>query len=391
LAKKSSVTFAINMNKDRFGIICLSTGFGGLEINTLRLITWMSKEGWQIPLLVREGTALAKKAVEDQFSVAIVPENNSAGDDLRFIDNWVKEQELDLLFLPFNNDLKIISKYKRNKNRGIKLIYQQHMQVGVKKRDFFHTRRYKMLDAWISPLQYLKEETLEKTRVPESKIHVIPFGIDLDPYKNSAWNIASARSSLLLPVDPLIIGVLGRIDPKKGQDLVVRATHKLFSEYGIDCHLLMVGDATINEGDTYSREIAALIENLGIKDRIHLRGYMTDVMQFFRAIDIFAMPSHGETFGMVTIEAMAAGVPVVGTDTDGTKEILCDGKLGALFPLNDVEVFCRQVLATIKNQQLPQLMQAGINEVTQEYDYKDMIRRIGELISELTAKSRTNQ
>ena len=215
------------MNKKRFGIVCLSTGYGGLEINTLRLISWMKAEGWDIPLLVRAGTALAKKAAEGNFILTELLENSGDQHDIKQIDNWVNQEDLSLLFLVFNKDIKLISKYKRSKNRGLKLVYQQHMQVGVKKRDFFHTRRYKMLDAWISPLQYLKEETLEKTRVPESKIQVIPFGIDLDPYLHTDWNTASARSSLLLPLDPLIIGVLGRIDPKKGQDLVVKAVHKL--------------------------------------------------------------------------------------------------------------------------------------------------------------------
>lgn len=363
-----------------FGILCFSPGYGGLEINTLRLVKWMQERGWQVELLLRQGSAISKNAQQAGLSVTEVPANQSGRQDVKSIRKWVDNAGLKLLLIPFNKDIKLAARYKRGYNRNIRLIYQQHMQVGVKKRDFIHTRRYKMLDAWISPLEYLKQETIEKTRVDPARIHVIPFGLDAVAFQKSDWTRESARAAFRLPEAPLIIGVLGRIDPKKGQDLVIKGIHQLKEKHGIDCHLLLVGDATLNEGDAYSRELGQLIDRLGVKDRVHLFAYQPDVMQFFRAIDIFAMPSHGETFGMVTLEAMAAGVPVVGTGRDGTKEILKDGQLGYLFPLNDVDAFCQQVINTGIDIHLAEKLQMAMNEVMQKYSFQSMCNQIATLL-----------
>lgn len=371
------------MGSGTFGILCFATGFGGLEINTIRLVKWMQERGWKVALLLREGTAICKKAIEEGLSVTVVPGDQSERQDIRAIDEWVCTSDLQLIFLCYNKDIKLAARYKRRKNNAIRLVYQQHMQVGVKKRDFIHTRRYKMLDAWISPLQYLKEETIEKTKVDPAKIHVIPFGFEPKTFQNSEWTRDAARASFSLPQESLIIGVLGRIDPKKGQDLVIKGVHRLNEQHHIDCHLLLVGDATINEGDSYSRELGQLIDQLQLKNRVHLFAYQPDVMQFFRAINIFAMPSHGETFGMVTLEAMAAGVPVVGTGRDGTKEILRDGAFGYLFPLNDVDAFCKQVIEVLTNKQLPEMLQAAMKEIERTYGYGQMCDQIGALIRSL--------
>ncbi|KAK6020783.1 hypothetical protein OSTOST_13557 [Ostertagia ostertagi] len=86
---------------------------------------------------------------------------------------------------------------------------------------------------------------------------------------------------------------------------------------------------------------------------------------------------------MVTLEAMAAGVPVVGTDTDGTKEILQDGKFGYLFPLNDVDAFCESVLAVTNHKDLDQLVAAASREVQDTYLQQDMCRKIGRVIKSL--------
>ena len=370
------------MSSQKFGILCFAPGFGGLEINTLRLAGWMQGRGWEVPLLLRDGSAIYRHAVQRQLQATGIT-SDSVRNDLKILDRWVRSNRINVLLVPFNKDIKLVSWYKRFYNRKVKLIYQQHMQVGVSKRDLIHTLRYSMLDAWICPLQYLKEETLRKTRIPARKIAVIPFGVDTAPFKESEWTKDAARKAFDLPVTAKIIGVLGRIDPKKGQDLVIRGIDHLSSKYGKDYHLLLLGDATLNEGDDYSMALKKIVEDAHLEGRVHFRGYQPDVMQFFRAIDVFAMPSHGETFGMVTLEAMAAGVPVVGTGRDGTKELLKDGELGYLFPLNDVAAFCGQVIAIERNEKLPELLAAAKNEVTQRYNVSEMCECLGALVRAL--------
>jgi glycosyltransferase involved in cell wall biosynthesis len=367
------------------GIICTSSGLGGLELNTLRLARWLKERGWKIHLLTAGGTALQEKAVGIPSSLTSIRDEGlpGKGAQLRAIHAWVLRYKIPLLFVPYNKDISVASLYKRFYNVDMALVYQQHMQVGVRKRDLIHTLRYAMIDVWIAPLQYLKEETLRLTRVPEHKIEVIPFGMKADPFLSTSWTRDTARVLLNLPPSACIIGVLGRLDPKKGQDTVVRALDELRQKGDADYHLVLMGNATLNEGDAFTRQLLQLIDEFGLKPYVHFCPHMDDIMPFFKAIDIFAMPSHGETFGMVTIEAMAAGVPVIGTDKDGTRELLGQGRFGYLFQKEDVQDFCKQVEMVRAGNGLEEKLKAARQEALNAYSSDKMVNSIEALLLEL--------
>lgn len=368
------------------GIICTSSGWGGLELNTLRLAGWLRDIGWKVHLLTAGGTPIQEHAGHIPSSVNAIREIGlpGKGGQLRAVHAWVLRYKICALFVPYNKDIAVASLYKRFYDGDIALVYQQHMQVGVRKRDLIHTLRYAMIDVWISPLQYLKDETLRLTRVPEEKIEVIPFGIEPERMQASTLSRTEARTALNLPQDGYFIGVLGRIDPKKGQDLVVRGLNELCKVGDKNFHVLMMGNATLDEGgDAFTRELLALVSREGLQDRVHFRPYHEDVMLFFRAIDLFAMPSHGETFGMVTVEAMAAGVPIVGTDKDGTRELLGEGRYGYLFQKDDVAAFVQQVLAVRAGSSVAEKVKSAQQKAITSYSKDKMVSSINDLLLEL--------
>jgi glycosyltransferase involved in cell wall biosynthesis len=368
------------------GIVCTSPGWGGLELNTLRLAEWLRELGWKVHLLTAGSSPILEHAGSIPSSVHPMRESGlpGKGGQLRALHAWVRRYKIRLLFVPFRKDLQIASLYKRFYDDDIALVYQQHMQVGVRKRDLIHTLRYAMIDLWISPLQYLKEETLRLTRMREEKIEVIPFGIDTAPFLTSAHTRASARQQLSLPHDAYIIGVLGRLDPKKGQDLVVKAIRELNQHGGAGYHALFMGNATLDEGgDAFTKMLLSLVRSEGVEDRVHFRPHTDDVMLFFRAIDVFAMPSHGETFGMVTVEAMAAGVPVIGTDKDGTREILGEGRYGYLFQKEDLQDFCRQVTQVRSGADAAEKIKAARKTALHVYSKEQMVARLNDLLEAL--------
>lgn len=367
------------------GIFCSSYAFGGLEINTIRLAEWMrDKEGLNIALLFTEKSPLLEAAAGKGFSASAFYYSGAFA-RLRQLHHWVKTNSLHILIIPFNKDLELAALYKRFFNPKIKLVYQQHMQVGISKRDLIHTLRYKAVDAWIAPLQYLKEETLQKTKMPAEKIQVIPFGIEPEGLMNNGMSIDAAREIFGLPQDAIIIGALGRLDPKKGQYTLIEALSILHKKHSIRVHLLMVGDATMNEGAAYAEKIRAAIAENGLQDYVHLQPYLADVRAFFSAIDVFALPSHNETYGMVTLEAMAAGVPVIGTAAGGTVEILEEGKLGYLFAAQDAADFVRAFIAMSSDAALPQRLEAAREAVLRKYSAAAMCKAYHALLQSLSA------
>jgi D-inositol-3-phosphate glycosyltransferase len=244
-----------------------------------------------------------------------------------------------LLLMPFRRDVATASLAKRLFTPDIRAVYQQHMKLGVSKRDPIHTVRYAALDVWIAPLKYLKAETQKKTRVPAKKIHVIPFGIDVDYFAQNPFSKEQAREMLHLPQDVPMLGVLGRIDPKKGQGFLIEALPILDKKLGAEYHLLIEGSSTMGEGEAYEKSLHNKVQALGLGGRVHFRKSAEDVRPFYRAIDVFCMPSEGETYGMVTLEALASGLPVVGTDRDGTREILGENSSGYLYQPGDAAGF----------------------------------------------------
>lgn len=367
------------MTDKRIAILCTSKGFGGLEMNTLKLGAWLAEYGWTVSMMMREGSIM------EQRSAAYAYEKRSLqkGRKKRQLKTWIKEFGPGILLTPYNKDIAAVANYKRWHRHAVKLVYQQHMQVGISKKDIIHTLRYSPIDLWISPLNYLKEETIAHTRVKPEKIVVIPFGLEPEHILGQMRNKEEARRQLELPAGVPLMGVLGRIDPKKGQDFMIRAVRALKTQYDEEHHLLIMGSVTPEEGDAYLNSLYALVQQLQLQDQVHFRPYSSDVAIFFSAIDVFAMPSHGETFGMVTLEAMLAGRPVIGTDKDGTSEILKHGTLGYLHEKENIEDFCHKFMALQQNEDIGLMLEAARGEVEERYTKERMCEALDRTLSRL--------
>lgn len=368
------------MSVKKIGIVCSSKSFGGLELNGLKLAGWLMEYGWEVFLLVHEGGPMHLHAARDPLLAGMVTVCGQPGLTGKVLHQWVQGHHIPVLLTMYNKDISVLSYYKRFRNRKIRLVYQQQMKIGVNKRDWIHTFRYAMFDCWISPLEYLKQETLTRTRIPEKKIAVIPLAVETSHFSaGGGISRETARKELDLPGDSWLIGVLGRLDPKKGQDFLVRMLIHLSGQYP-DLHLLLMGNATLNEGDAYVRKVKSLAAHPAIKDRIHFREHRADPLVFFRAIDVFAMPSHGETFGMVTVEAMAAGVPVIGTDRDGTRALLKQGRLGWLHGYEDESSFAQQLARIRSGEQVQEKIAHAQAEAEQVYTKEKMMPALDSLL-----------
>lgn len=232
------------------------------------------------------------------------------------------------------HDMDTLARAKRSTRQPFRLVYHQAMQLGLAKKDFLHTRRFKAIDAWIALLPYLKKQVAEMTHYPAERVHVVPLGIDATRLRCSEHLRSQARAHFGLEDRAFVVGLMGRLDPLKGQHTAIESLAQLRSR-GSEAQLLLMGDATLHEGNTYHQRIHELIQTHQLGDAVKLAPGHGDVALFYHAIDAFALCSAGETFGNVTIEAMAMGLPIIGTNTSGTPEILEQGHCGALIPPHD--------------------------------------------------------
>lgn len=336
--------------RTKIALIITSTGWGGLEMNVLKLVGWLS-DNYSISLITQQQSTIYEKG-RDAFSDTLLLDRHKKYFDFksaRKIAGYLKEQNIPLVIVCDNKDIDVISWVKRIYMRSLKVIYHQQMQIGISKKDPLHTFRFRAIDCWISPLQYLKDEVGRCTGFPTSRVEVIPLCLEVDRFLEKKFSKEKACEKLGIPVrkDGLqkpLLGIVGRIDPKKGQLFLVEAIPEL-RRRGLEVEVLVFGSATVNEEKSrqYEREIHRFVSGNQLEEVVHFVPHRPDVELFYQAIDVFVLGSHSETFGMVTIEAMLSELPIVATESGGTSEILDNGKLGLLYPFENQEKFCNQV------------------------------------------------
>lgn len=313
----------------RIGYICGSESWGGLEMNQWRNARWMKQRGHEVIVFGKAGSKLESHCQQDQLTFVAVPSYKKYYDFTvaRKLNRLLKEHRIDHLMVRDVRDMSVAALAKHWFSHPFKLHYFMEMQLGVNKRNLLHTLRFRQFDTWSCPLHWLEEQVKTKTRMPHDRIIHIPSGLELAPLQQPLSK-DEARSLLDVPQQGILIGLAGRFDPQKGQLLLLEAAKQLPGQsFGI----VFLGAPTHNEGESYHQEMLDLIETAGLSDRVFVRPFRNDIHTFYKAIDAFVMASKAETFGMVTIEAMACGTPVIGSNAGGTPELLQFGELGYLF------------------------------------------------------------
>ncbi len=323
------------MTKDkRIGFYCSSISWGGLEMNMVRHARWMSELGWDVTIFCCNGSSIHQECSD--MTVELIERNKKYFDhkNARVLSRLFKRLQIELVWIRDGRDFCTIGLAKTKSKGAFKVLYQQAMELGVDKKDIFHTKRFSKIDLWVSPLKFLAEQVLNRTKFPEDKIRIIPLGIDVERILSGKIDKLKAREGLNLSNDRFTLGIIGRIDPKKGQLFLVNAVAELIKG-GYEIDLLIVGDKTKGEAGEYYQEIIELIEKEKLADHVYMKPFTKNVAEVYSALDCFVMASEAETFGMVTLEAMLFGLPVIGTNTGGTPNLLGNGEFGLLFNPGD--------------------------------------------------------
>lgn len=331
---------------NQIGLIMTSKSWGGLEMNVFKLARLLEERNWEVHFFVLKESRIALEAANTIKHIHYIGQHKKYFDisgAIKFC-RQLRNEKIDQILVFHNYDLDFIFLTKLFSLYQLKVIYQQHMQIGVKKKDLVHALRYSAIDFWLSPLNMLKEEVIEKTPLNPDKIRVIPLGTDISKFIPRKYTKAEARDKLELSHSVFIMGIIGRIDPLKGQLFLIQSIHQLRQKHP-ELELLIVGEPSVGEikSTEYLAELKEYVNHHDLKEVIHFRNFTKDVSLFYNAVDLFALASIGETYGMVTIESMLSGVPVIATNSAGTKEILDYGKLGHLYIPNDLDDFCQQV------------------------------------------------
>jgi glycosyltransferase involved in cell wall biosynthesis len=204
------------------------------------------------------------------------------------------------------------------------------------------------------------------------------------PVESRAVRRARGRRSLGLDAEAFAVGIVARLHPGKGQDVVVRAAASLLHARPA-ARLLVVGSAMFGITDDYTQRLQQLARDLAIADRVTFTGFRDDVGDCLAALDIAIQASTGpEAFGLALVEAMAAGTAIVAARGGAAGEIVTDGADGLLVPPGDHEALALALLALHDDpERRAALAEAGTLTAQDRFDVNDMVRQVEDLYAEL--------
>ncbi|HEX4957014.1 MAG TPA: glycosyltransferase family 4 protein [Lacibacter sp.] len=224
---------------------------------------------------------------------------------------------------------------------------------------------------------YTKEQLIHVQHLDAQKIHVFPN--TLDPFFQLPASFAKpdylVKRYGIRPGEKLLF-TLTRLNSEegyKGYDQVIRSLPALIQK-GYSIKYILGGKADANE----EAAVTSLIRSLGLEQEVVLAGYIPDeeVTDHYLLSDVFVMPSKGEGFGIVYLEAMACGVPVIAGNKDGSTEALQFGKLGTLIDPDDTTAIAAAIDTVLQTPAHPLQLQQEMLDVFSFARYEQRLQQV---------------
>jgi glycosyltransferase involved in cell wall biosynthesis len=197
---------------------------------------------------------------------------------------------------------------------------------------------------------------------------VVRSGVDLRALRQTRVDLVAKRRELGLEPGCPAIGMVAPLKPQKAPLDYVRMA-ALVRERRPDARFLLVGGGVLRPA------VESEVERLGLSGRFHLTGWRRDVPEIMRCLDLCVLTSLWEGLPRVYLEALASGVPVVGTRVDGAAEVIQDGVNGYLLEPGDVQGLAERVVYLLAHPDMAARMGAQGQSLTEEFDIREMVRR----------------
>jgi D-inositol-3-phosphate glycosyltransferase len=215
----------------------------------------------------------------------------------------------------------------------------------------------------------------------EARIDVVPCGVNLDLFQPA--DKEHARRELGLAKGERIILFVGRIEPLKGIDVLIGAAAQLHEDENF--RVLIVGGDSRAEAQV--EELRQHAARLGVDHHISFVGAVEHeaLPLYYNAADVCVVPSYYESFGLVAIESMACGTPVVASRVGGLASTISDGETGYLIPWRCPEPFAERLELLLDNDELRASFGRAAREAVERYRWANVADAVSAMYEELLA------
>ncbi|NOR54182.1 MAG: glycosyltransferase [Candidatus Aminicenantes bacterium] len=191
--------------------------------------------------------------------------------------------------------------------------------------------------------QFMQDKLINIHSIPEEKIYINPGGVDLDRFR-PPLNKMEIRKRVSIPADKFVLLTVRNLVPRMGLENLIKAMPLVQNRVN-NIYLVIGGEGILR------RKLQELIKELNLESSVNLCGFVSEdhLPLYYQMADFFILPTVAlEGFGLVTVETMACGTPVLGTPVGGTKEILNNFSPGFLFKDTNPESIAELILDKYK-------------------------------------------
>lgn len=236
-----------------------------------------------------------------------------------------------------------------------------------------HRLLIKRTERIIAVSSAVKSVLLSNGQIPEQKIRIIHNGIDLDVYGN--------RDPHYTRFAGCTIGMIGQIAPNKGQEVLIRSVPAVVAAF--PRARFIIAGSSFKDHD-YASGLVRLCRDLDVAGNVEFQGYSDDVAGLMNRLRILTLCSEKEAFGLVVVEAMACGTPVITADCGGVADIVEDGENGLIVPPGNPRQLAEAIIRLLSDTDLCRyLAENGRKTVRARFDLETMATATAELYREL--------
>jgi len=240
------------------------------------------------------------------------------------------------------------------------------------------------LDCLIAATPLDRAQMVELYGADPDRIVVIPLGVDPAMFRPIPRAEALAAMGIDLPQPNRLVLFVGRLDPVKGLDTLLRAMCELTElepQLSKSLSLVVIGGDTDESGTDLSEELECLDklkDEAGISDLVAFVGSRAQdtLAYYYSAADVCVVPSYYESFGLVALEAMACGTPVIASRVGGLQHTVEDGINGFLVPSGDHQALAEKLRMVLCDAELREKLATSARRSTQSYTWKIVAERI---------------
>ncbi|HYY57113.1 MAG TPA: glycosyltransferase family 4 protein [Pyrinomonadaceae bacterium] len=334
--------------------ISSARALGGGERHLADLVNALANRGHDVHVALAPRSPLREElsALPERNLVALPLRNALDVGSAHALARLVRRHDVEIVHAHMARDYPLAA-YAARRNAQARLVITRHVLFPLSR---LHTWTLSSV-ARVVAVSHAVARALHGQRIfAAEKISVIPNGIDTGRFDPAArgFDRNSFRRNLKIAPGRLLVGTVGEINRLKGQEEFLRAASLLAARLP-RADFVIAGEDFSRTGEHRAR-IVKLVGELGLEGRVHLTGWLEDVAPLLCALDLFVSASRTESFGLAIVEAMASGLAVIATATEGAREIVEDGATGMLVPVGDLEALAEAIARLLEDEQARERM-----------------------------------